>query len=57
MTSLRKTAIGRNMRMFTVKDNSGTYHLFYASLPEFIQMKKEIDEIIQHMQKYPEEYE
>lgn len=57
MTTLRKTALGRNTRMFTVEDNDGTYHLFYASLPEFIQMRKEIDEIIRHMEKYPEMYE
>ena len=57
MTSLRKTALGRNTRMFTVEDNTGTYYLFSASLPEFIQMRKEIDEIITHMQKYPEMYE
>jgi hypothetical protein len=43
--------------MFTVEDNTGTYHLFYASLWEFIQMRKEIDEIIRHMEKYPEMYE
>lgn len=57
MTALRKTALGRNTRMFTIEDYTGTYHLFYASLPEFLQMRKEIDEIITHMQKYPELYE
>jgi hypothetical protein len=43
--------------MFTIEDNIGTCHLFYASLPEFIQMRKEIDEIIRHMEEYPEVYE
>ena len=57
MTALRKTAFGKNTRMFTIERNDGTYELFYASLPEFLQMRKEIDEIITHMQKYPEMYE
>jgi hypothetical protein len=57
MTALRKTALGRSTRMFTIEDNIGTCHLFYASLPEFIQMRKEIGEIIRHMEEYPEMYE